>query len=308
MQYLSIGVNKYTDESINYLINKLNRLKKENIKIKTHLTKLPNFRIVTCKLDEGKIKNPSANEKFNLLKQYVSVILSDYIIKYYEEKLLSRIININYCYFNHEEKKQILELSISLLKFKENDTNFSFPTNRYINLISKNLQEYFESNHEILIDGFVNFRIKEYINELEEIVDRAVDTYLIKKEYQEFIKLVRYFVEIQEPKLESIHILPDENKKYIILDHDHNEITNECVKIFLNEIPYDYDNKINLDDLLISSLITFAPLKIYLHSVKQIENKEIIETIKNIFLNKVVICSGCNLCKLSKIKGETLTN
>jgi putative sporulation protein YtxC len=151
----------------------------------------------------------------------------------------------------------------------------------------------------------VNFRIKEYSVELEDIVDKAVDAFLMEREYQEFIKLLRYFVDIQEPRLEAVHILPGFNNKYVLLDQLHNEITNDCIKEFLTEVP---ECDINYDDLLVSSLITLAPIRIYIHHANQIRNKELIETIKNVFLNKVILCSGCDLCKSVKINAESYTH
>lgn len=303
MRFLSIGVNEYTNDSIDYLVNQLNDLKEKKIKLKTTLVKSSKSRVIICKLNENRILSALSDYNFNILKQYTSFILSDYIIKYYEEKLLTRIVNMHYCYFNQAEKKQIVDFSTSILKSGENNKISLYITKRK-NLIFRKLLEYFENSNEIILDGFVNFRIKEYIRELEDVVDKAVDTFLMEREYQEFIKLLRYFVDIQEPKLEAVHILPGYENKYIILDHSHNEITNDCIKEFLNEVP---EEDINFDDLLVSSLITIAPIRIYVHDAKQIKNKELIETIKNVFLNKVILCNGCDLCKVHKVSIETLT-
>ncbi len=303
MRFLSIGVNEYTNDSIDYLVNQLNDLKEKKLKLKTTLIKFSKSRVIICKLNENRILSALSDHNFNILKQYASFILSDYIIKYYEKKLITRIVNMNYCYFNQAEKKQIVDLSTSILKSGENSKISLYSTKRK-NLIFRKLLEYFENSNEIILDGFVNFRIKEYIRELEDVVDKAVDTFLMEREYQEFIKLLRYFVDIQEPKLEAVHILPGYENKYIILDHSHNEITNDCIKEFLNEVP---EEDINFDDLLVSSLITIAPIRIYIHDAKQIKNKELIETIKNVFLNKVILCNGCDLCKVHRVSIETLT-
>ena len=304
MRFLSIGVNEYTNDSIEYLVSKLNELKQKKIKIKTTLVKVPQSRFIICKLNENKILSALTDHSFIALEQYTAFILSDYIIKYHEDKLITRIINMNYCYFSHIEKKKILDLAISFLKSSEDSIKFNLYIAKRKNLIFRKLLEYFDSNNEIIVDGFVNFRIKEYIKELEDTVDKAVDAFLMEREYQEFIKLLRYFVDIQEPKLEAVHIFSSYDNKYIILDHFHNEITNECIKEFLNEVP---DGDINYDDLLVSSLITIAPIRIYIHCAKQIRNKELLETIKNVFVNKVIFCNGCDLCKINNVGIESLT-
>ncbi len=304
MRFLSIGVNEYTNDSINYLLEQLDNLKEKNLKTKTALTKAPRSRVITCKLIENRIISAFTDRNYIAFKQYISFILSDYIIRYYEEKLLSRIINMNYCYFSQAEKKQILDVSTSLLKPSGDTGNFSLSYPKRKNLIYRKLLDYFDNNNEIMLEGFINFRIKEYMRELEDIVDKAVDAFLMEREYQEFIKLLRYFVDIQEPKLEAVHILTTYDNRYIILDHFHNVITDDCIKEFLNEVP---ESEINYDDLLVSSLITIAPLRIYFHGANQIKNKELLETIKNVFINKVIICSGCDICKIYKVRIESLT-
>lgn len=303
MRFISIGVNDYTNESIDYLINQLNGIENKKINVKTTLVKAQQSRVIICKLRENKIINTYTERNFDMLKQHTSSVLSEYILKYYEEKLLTRIINMNYCYFSAPEKKQILRFALSHLKTNDAVDKYEISPENRKEIILKKIVEYLNTTHEIILDGFVNFRIKEYIQELEDVVDRSVDNFLMQKEYQEFIKLLRYFVDIQEPKMEAVHVVSLDNR-YLILDNKYNEITNECLKEFLNEIPEDGD--INYDDLLVSSLITMAPLRIYIHSHHRIKNMELLETIKNVFVNKVILCTGCQICRLGKIDIENL--
>ena len=86
-----------------------------------------------------------------------------------------------------------------------------------------------------------------------------------------------------------------------MLDNDENEITNECIQDFTNEVNV---GEINYDDLLVSSLITLAPKKIMIHNINRIENKELLETIKNVFPGKLVICEVCQLCTEARIKNS----
>ncbi|NLU27607.1 MAG: putative sporulation protein YtxC, partial [Hungateiclostridium thermocellum] len=169
------------------------------------------------------------------------------------------------------------------------------------NIIIKRLLEYFERSNTVILDGFVNFRLKDYMKDLEEIVEKAVDDFLMEREYREFIRLLRYFVDIQEPKFNAVHIIAGYDNKYVLLDENKNEITNECLQEFVNDIP---EGEINYDDLLVSSLITMAPRKLVIHGAKSFRNKELLETIKNVFWGKVVICSECELCMVNMVRSE----
>jgi putative sporulation protein YtxC len=228
--------------------------------------------------------------------------LADYIIRQYEERLLTRIINGNYCYFNSAEKKEILGKALNIIRNEDKNFFNSLFQIRRRNVIIRRLMDYFDNSNSIILDGFVNFRLKEYMKDLEDIVDKAVDDFLMDREYREFIRLLRYFVDIQEPKLDTVHVIVGYNNKYTLLDESRKEITNECIQEYVNEIA---EGEINYDDLLVSSLITFAPRKIVIHGNDQFRNKELMETIKNVFSGRVVLCPGCDTCMVNMAKSET---
>jgi putative sporulation protein YtxC len=206
-----------------------------------------------------------------------------------------------FCFFNSVEKKDILNNAIRLIETGDKSSSGNLFKRRRRNMIVRKLLDYFESTNSLILDGFVNFRLKDYIKDLEEMVDKAVDDYLMDREYKEFIRLLRYFVDIQEPKLDTIHVIANYNCNYMLLDQSKKEITNECIQEFINEIS---EGEINYDDLLVSSLITFAPRKIVIHCDGHIKNKELLETIKSVFVGKVLLCNGCELCLLNVIKSE----
>ncbi|HPD00448.1 MAG TPA: putative sporulation protein YtxC [Acetivibrio sp.] len=302
MQFLCIGVNESAGRLIECLKNELNsnnRLcKKYRIK---DVTDSEGSTSIECHIEED---NEHSDICFNLYNEFVGNVsdaLANYIIDEYEEKLILRIINSNYCYFNSVEKKEIQRIALGIIKNEErNFLNSLFQIKRR-NIIVKKLLEYFEHSNSVILDGFVNFRLKDYVKDLEEIVDKAVDDFLMEREYKEFIRLLRYFVDIQEPKFNVIHIIAGYDNKYILLDENKQEITNECLQEFMNDLP---EGEINYDDLLVSSLITMAPRRLIIHGTKGFRNKELLETIKNVFWGKLIVCSECELCIINCVRSE----
>jgi putative sporulation protein YtxC len=212
---------------------------------------------------------------------------------------MMRIINTNYCYFSASERKEILDLAMKNLK--DGDCK-SILNSLYIirrkNIIIRKLMEYLELNNEINIDGFVTFRMQDYLKDLEEIIEKAVDDYLMEREYREFIRLLKYFVEVQEPKLNLVHVVVNFDGKYSIIDDNHKEITNQCIQDFMTEVN---EGEMNYDDLLVSSLITLAPQNLIIHGINKMKNKELLETIKSVFSGKVILCFDCELCSSNKV-------
>ncbi|MCX8128566.1 MAG: putative sporulation protein YtxC [Clostridia bacterium] len=301
MRFLCIGVNECADDVVDHLTSELQQLKSDNIDYSVNKVNSEGSTSIICSITNECIKNDIPPQSYDMLMIHVSNVLADYIIRQYENKLLIRIINSNYCYFNSVEKKEIQNLALRIIR--NDDKNFlnSLFQIRRRNVIIRKLVDYFESSDSLILDGFVNFRLKDYMKDLEEIVDKAVDEFLMEREYREFIRLLKYFVEIQDPKFNVIHVIVGYDNKYILLDENKMEITNECIQEFVNEIS---EGEINYDDLLVSSLITLAPRKVVLHCTGQFKNKELLETIKNVFSGRVGVCTGCEICLINMAKSE----
>ncbi|MDK2823107.1 MAG: hypothetical protein PWQ67_1154 [Clostridia bacterium] len=226
-----------------------------------------------------------SGEKF---KHHLANIIADIIIEDWAHLLVNRIIRDHYYYFNEEEKKSIKNKAIELLQ----TDSFYRPINRKNKIIQRVL-EFLERNQEIVLEGFVNFRLKDYIHEIEDVVDIAVDDFLLEKEYLEFIRLLRYFVDIQEPKVNEVHILLEDNNAFKLVDCEGKQIESEYLDGFSVDL---LNSSINYEDLLISALITLAPRIVVIHLVHLKEPKDTIKTIENVFGKRAKRCNGCSLC------------
>ncbi|MDO8686044.1 MAG: putative sporulation protein YtxC [Clostridiales bacterium] len=284
MQFLNVGLSEGPDEFLDYLSEEADNLEEKGFEYKVAVDDTKDSVMITLLTEEN----------YDSLKKLVCCTLASYIIKKYEERILGRIINSHYFYFNNPERKNILKLALSLTKKSESSTLGNLFLKHRKKSISEKLNDFFESSNSVILDGFVNFRLKDYIKDMEEIVDKAVDEYLMEREYKEFIKLLRYFVDIQEPKYSKINVMSLPGKKYMLFDEEGREITEDCICEFMKEIK---DGEINQDDLLVSSLITMSPKNIIIHNINTFSNKELLETIRNVFSDKIIICEGgCSLC------------
>ncbi|MCR4434981.1 MAG: putative sporulation protein YtxC [Clostridiales bacterium] len=301
MQFLSIGVNECVNDVIRHITDELQQLKNKKVNYSIDEVNSEGSTSIICSINEDKVSDEKPGQPYNLLILHVSNALADYIIKQYEERLIERVINSNYCYFNSTEKNEILKLTLKIIRNEDKSFLNSIYQVRRRNVIVRKLLDYFEGSNNLILDGFVNFRLKDYVKDLEEVVDKAVDDFLMEREYKEFIRLLKYFVDVQDPKLEMVHIIVGYDSKYVLLDENKREITNECIQEFVSEIT---GGEINYDDLLVSSLITLAPRKLVIHCAGQFRNKELLETIKNVFYGRVQICGGCDICVLNIVKSE----
>ncbi len=210
-------------------------------------------------------------------------IITKLIINLYENPLISKIINMDYCFYDAVDKYTIFKKAVDKVKSDE----------ERIGLIRHKLADFLSNSSNITIEGFVSFRLKEYQDYLSQITESAVDAFLIEKEYKEFIKLLKYFISLQEPKEELVHIIYYKTG-YKIFTLDGKDITEDCRDDFRKT--EDMEPASN-DDILISTLISIAPRRIYLHKTDLARNAELINTIKSVFDKRVIICQGCDKCR-----------
>lgn len=225
----------------------------------------------------------------------VSKILYKIIVDVFKQKEMYEFLTDTYFFLRSEELPDVSERIINALTGEEKikDDTSIYCMNRRNNIISK-IKECIEENREINISGFITFRMKYLKEDFEAIVDKVVEKYLVEKEYNEFVKLLKYFVEVQDSKLDEVNIIADKKGEYHIKDKDGKDILAE----FVGEL---VDCKlgmvgINIEDVIISGLITNAPKVVKIHGEQNFVNKEILETIKNVFANRVVFCNNCFMC------------
>jgi putative sporulation protein YtxC len=228
-------------------------------------------------------KKEKQKESYTFVEQ-LSSVLADYLTTAYDSMLLSRIAKKNYGYLLPAERHEIIV--IAQKKLQESSQNF-FDTViriRRRNLITRKLTDFLNQSNHIILEGFVTFRMKEYVKDLEEIMDWAVRQYLIEREYQEFIKLLTCFVKMQKPKFHCVHIIAEKDSSFSIYDENMDRISDQWFNEWADE---QMDGTIKEDDLLISFLISAAPEKIIVHNSSGIANRELLDTITKVFSGRV---------------------
>lgn len=284
MRLFSIGINDKDLELKKLIYDKFHLAEMEEIDIEEK--KAGNLLFIQYIVKSSCKGERIAKIRDRMLK-FVSDTLSGIILKDVQCRIIQKIIQEEYFYFEKKEQEKILQDALAIM-WGGKDPIIDAETIRktWREKIAIRIIEHLQTNDDIIIEGFVRFRLKDFIRELEDAVDRAVDDLLIEKEYNEFIKLLQYFVEIQEPKVDEVHVFQDEDKKYTLLDSSFRVINNDILEELAKEIS---DSEISYDDLLISSLITIAPSKITIHECDKIKNTELLNTIKNVFNGKVVM-------------------
>ncbi|MCL5038783.1 MAG: putative sporulation protein YtxC [Firmicutes bacterium] len=288
---LSIGTARYVDELRERLGYEFRSLEREGLSVDKAETSRGNLTFLGYDIRRNERTKYSQDDINALLKHYVANTVSDIIVSDWEDFLLKKIIKENYYYLSKEEQEAILKHVGEGSECPDRD--FYVRMSRKTRVLNQ-LLEFFRSNNELVVEGFLTFRLKDYLEELEEVVDRAVDDFLMEKEYKEFVRLLKYFVDIQEPREAEVNIFFLPEGGFHLLDKSFNEIKSESLSEFM--VSGIGENEVEFEDVLISSLITLSPLRIILHSPPQ-EERFSLETIKAVFGERVSTCRNCSRCK-----------
>ncbi|HML87330.1 MAG TPA: putative sporulation protein YtxC [Methylomusa anaerophila] len=302
MKLLSIGINGAVDEIREKLVQGCGSLVEEGFSIAFEEMKRGGYTFLSCNVSEGELSFRNYERIKNLLKDDASRILANWIVEHEELNIVNKIIEQNYHYFNPDERQSVRKNTLATLHSANSCDNLGFSAAARHKLILNRIMEYLDNHHELVMEGFVNFRLKDYHQKLSLTVDRVVDDFMMELEYKEFIRVLRYFVDVQEPRVEEAHVIISGNGNFKILDQNSNAISNQYLDNLVLKSQSTADiNEISQEDLLISALITIAPHSIIIHSSSHARDQDILETVKNVFDGRVILCKGCEMCKVESL-------
>ena len=290
MAGISIGTARHTGLIKACLGREMKIMEKEGLKIRLRECSSGKYTFFSCQvLPDGQ---KSGEELERILRCRMARVLSDLILNHWQGLLLKDMIRENYYYFDEEEKKSILRYA----KNRLGGGGRSSCAARYPALRQKimgKLLDFLSHHNQLVVEGFIRFRLKEYVEVLEEAVERAVDDFLLEKEYREFIRLLRYFVEIQEPRVNLVHLLREGSGAFRLYDESRRPIRLDCFEGLLYNLSAE---ELNYDDVLISALITLAPRQITVHRLAH-DKSTLVQTVRQVFGERVRECLDCPLCR-----------
>lgn len=274
----SIALKTNNSQTIEYLKNELNNIDVDNIY----------FSFKQFKHYKNIIIHYTGTNICDFINK-ISSLLSFLVIYEFEEDFLREFIYKNYFYFSKYEREIILNNCFDLMVESK-----TYLKDKY-NILYNIFNEYFKNNTKLYLVGFLNFRLKKYFNFLNSIIEEAVNNFIIEKEYQEFVSLLKLYINSQNCTCQEIHIVYSKNFT-IILDENKNIIENSKDTFnakFLSDITF------STNDYTLNTLLNILPNKIYIHLIDNTVD-EFIKTLNLIFEKKIIICTDCNICNLYK--------
>ncbi|MWV44144.1 sporulation protein [Paenibacillus sp. HJL G12] len=215
--------------------------------------------------------------------------LAEYILQEKEQQLVEKILEDDFDFPDPEEHEQILKHCRMIL---ENNPELSESWNRRSDMLVQSIKQCLSERPLLHVDGFLTFRSRTYIKELREIVEYAVDEFLMDRQYEEFVGMLKYFVYFQQPQVPLVHVIHKGGQDLQLLDED------------LNPLEYRYDEGVvverldqqdlQMEDAVVTTLISVSPAKIVIHTREP--QMAVIRTLTQIFEQRIEICRYCPDC------------
>lgn len=242
------------------------------------------------------IQKPSDATAFEILrglKGSVANGLADIIIDEYEKLLVERLIEDNYAFLTVEDRNLIR------CKALERLNGYGGPSagerQRALRLCQRKsrvwakLAEYLEWENEIVVEGFITFRLKEYLEEIFSVVESTAEDYLTEREYNEFLKVLRHFMEKQKIKAPEVHVIHADGE-FRLLNENLQPVDGEVGR-FLADPPKGLD--LDKEDLIVSAIVTLAPQTLVWHGPPGTE--PCYDLIQQLLGERFRVCPGCSL-------------
>lgn len=221
---------------------------------------------------------------------FLASLIARYIVRQFRDVLLEDLLCRHYFYFRSGERREIF----TLVQQNGQTGCFCFKLEVAQVIIESRLKRFFllEGAH-LNLDGFVNFRLQDYQDDLKKALDGAVEHYLAEKEYRELIQMLRYFLDMEEPKIELIHLSLDKQGQFQVTDQRCQQIDfQDWEELILEEL-----EEKDYEDLLVSMLVTIAPRRILVHQNVLPRYPRAVETLRRIFEQRLSFCGGCSYCQ-----------
>lgn len=209
------------------------------------------------------------------VRQHLTDVLTEFILTHHGRRILERLVRTAQAGFAPQEQREICRYAVELAQ----EAHFKAMCEAQVR---ERLEAYLKAQNEICVDGFVHFRLQEYPLLLESIAEEGAELYMNDVEYDEFIRVLQYFVEANPPQAEIVQVKFNSCGPHLMLDETGMLLQYDYVDTVERKTQEDYE------ELLICTLINLAPKKILLQETEK--NASLAETLCNVFRDRVEFC------------------
>lgn len=225
-------------------------------------------------------------ETRDIVRSFVSLAVMEWIIEYVQPYAIRQLLVKEFPPEMLKDWETLYPYILNVLNEMDSmQTEVSYKTKLYQQIL-----EYLQEHRELVLDGFIRFRLKRYMDMLSDAIELGHEQFREDKEYKEFIELLRYFVSLQETRYELVHVLKGTSKPFYFFDENGHLINLDQLDMVLQSVGQEFRE----EDYVVSALITLSPKRILFHLSEQKSALE--DTLRHIFGDRLSACKTCAYC------------
>ncbi|MCR4427061.1 MAG: putative sporulation protein YtxC [Firmicutes bacterium] len=273
------------------LFYELDQARWSGLQVVVRFDSVGDLRFVECAVkEEDPLKRAAGRD---VLRHHIGVAVAHVILEDLQEAMAAD--QLARCHPELEPAEIAAISDYAMVILAESLNGIGRPEDRFRE-VAYLVSDYLATADTLIVEGFLTFRLRGYARELSRACDEALDRFMADREHREFVRLLKYFVDMQDQREAEVHVVRGRDNLFGLLNRDLDEIENEYLEVLAADLT---EGGIELEDLLISALITASPGRIVLHVEP---DRQIAETLESVFEGKVARCRGCDLngCEMGR--------
>lgn len=283
MDCVQIGSYLAADSLRRRLFCELDHLRAQGLEISIRYRVLGDLTLIECTAKSSRTALVSDQDLRRLFRRRLANLTAGMIFDEVEEALILDAVRTRHPELGEEETRAVSEYAAALLN--DGVGGVLEPSMR-LKEVTADVEEYLCDSNALVIEGFIRFRMKEYMEELKRSAEEALIRFMAEREHREFVRLLKYFVDIQDQRQETVHVVRTAENRFELRRPEGGRVPGEYVDTLASDTIGD---GVDVADLLISALITAAPRKVVLHFEP---DSATADTIDAVFEGRVERCRG----------------
>lgn len=210
-----------------------------------------------------------------------------YVTDVWERRELERIVAEDFYYYEKSEVEYLAESGVTILADLRDEEGRPLRFRH----IARQVAEQLRHSGDLVVEGLLRFRMQGLHDDLHRVIEQAIDEYLLEVEQQEFVKLLRYFLEAQEAKMPLLHLVHLDDAMTLLYDAEGQPLASDAVPGLPESAR---EAGLQVEELM-SVLIALAPEQLHIHLQTE-ESPTWLDTVKKIFAERAHVCHGCPIC------------
>lgn len=216
-------------------------------------------------------------------------VLSDWISAY----ILQRLVK-EHPYLSDDDREYVRLLATHQFR-SESTSSLAERLHSWRIKIKDAVYQVLDRSGTVHIRGVLRFRVNDFLRSVDYVITDVVEHFLVDKEYEEFVSMLRVMLDGQPPSTQTLHVYCT-NERVWICDESGSLVRDGEIASAAEQAS---DNgTVDAEDLAISILIMRSPCAITIHDLA--ENApwpSFAETVERVFQQRVSRCQACSTCE-----------